>query len=197
MPFGMVGKEELAREVAAALGDWTPTQNHDQEAAFRDELQEYLSARLNAGGGRILHTSGNFVVERAYGDLECDVVVSGTLGITLKRDLTADQINRLGGKIREFQKAYTHVVVIACGSIENDAWEQLKNAYENQQGMNNDPGSTPIMFLRRREASYGKGDTAGEYPRSDEQNTRRSIVQTTTRLLQNGVDRLRSLRGDR
>lgn len=194
--MGMVGKEELGREVAAALGDWTPTENYDDDAAFRDELQEYLAARLNASGGKILDATGKIVVERAYGDLECDVVVSGTLGITIERNLTGDQITQLGGKIREFQKAYTHVVIIACGSIEDEEWEKLKTAYSNQEGLNNDPGSTPVMFLRRREANYGRGDTAENYPNTGEQNNGRSILQTTNRLLQNGLGRLRSLRED-
>lgn len=194
--MGIVGKEELARAVAAALRDWTPAEAYEQEAEFRDELHEYLDARLNAGGGKILDTSGSFVVERAYGELECDVVVSDTVGITIRRDLAADQITQLAGHIREYQKAYTHVVIIACGSIDDDQWEKLKTTYEDQQGMNNDPGSTPVMFLRRREPNYGKGDAAENYHQPDAEETGRSILQTTISLVQRRLRRLRSPRDE-
>ena len=191
MPMGMVGKEELAQEVAAALGDWTPTQAYEQEAEFRDELHAYLDARLNAGGGKTLDTSGNFVVERAYGELECDVVVSDTIGITIRRDLTADQIDQLAGRVREYQKAYTHVAIIACGSIDGDNWEKLQNTYPNQRGLNNDPGSTPVLFLRRREANYGKGDAAENYQQPDAEDPGRGILQTTVSLVQRSLRRFR------
>ena len=101
MPMGIVGKEELAREVTAALGDWTPTQAHEQEAAFQDDLHEYLDARLNAGGGKILDSGGNFVVDRVNSDVDCDVVVSDTIGITVRQDLVADEIKRLAEQVRE------------------------------------------------------------------------------------------------
>lgn len=189
--MGIVGKEELAREVAKALGDWTPDNNYEHEAAFRDELHGYLDARLNAGGGKILDSGGNFTVDRAYGELECDVVVSDTVGITIGRDLTADQITQLGGRIREYQTAYTHVVIIACGSVADTPWEKLQTTYKNQQGLNNDPGSTPVMFLRRREANYGKGDTADNYADADEHEAEQSVIRTLTTFLRNGMERLR------
>ncbi|ERH02588.1 MAG: hypothetical protein J07HN6_00626 [Halonotius sp. J07HN6] len=196
MPIGIVGKEELAREVAAALGDWTPARAYEQEAEFQAELHEYLDARLNAGGGKILDSGGNFVVERAYTELECDVVVSDTIGIAIRRDLVADQIKQLAGRIREYQKAYTHVVIIACGSIDRDEWEKLQNTYDTQQGMNNDPGSTPVLFLRRREPNYGKGDAAENYQQPGEENTERGILKTTISLVQRNLRRLRSPRDD-
>ena len=189
--MGIVGKEELAQEVAAALGEWTPTQAYEQEAAFRDELHAYLDARLNAGGGKILDTGGNFVVERAYGELECDVVVSDTIGITIRRDLTAEQIDQLAGRIREYQKAYTHVAIIACGSIDGDNWEKLQNTYPNQRGLNNNPDSTPVMFLRRREPNYGKGDAAENYQQPDAEDSGQSLLQTTVSLVQRSLRRLR------
>lgn len=195
--MGIVGQDELAREVAAALGDWTPTQAHDQESAFQDELYEYLDARLNAGGGKILDSGGNFVVQRAVGELECDVVVSDTVGVAIRRDLTADQIRQLAGYIREYQKSYTHVVIIACGSVDGDAWEKVKNTYKDQHGMNNDPGSTPVLFLRRRETNYGKGDTAENYQQSGEEDNGQSILKMTTTFVQRGLQRLRSRRDDK
>lgn len=191
MPMGTVGKEELAREVAVALRDWTPTPAYEQEDEFRDDLHGYLDARLNAGGEKILDTGGNFVVERASGELECDVVVSDTVGITIRRDLTAEQIDQLAGHVHEYQKAYTHVVIIACGSIDGDNWEKLKNTYANQQGMNNDPDSTPVMFLRRREPNYGKGDTAEKYQQPAAGDTERSILKATVSLVQRSLRRLR------
>lgn len=191
MPMGIVGKEELAQEVAAALGDWTPARAYEQEAAFQDDLHAYLDARLNAGGGKILDTGGNFVVERAHGELECDVVVSDTVGITIRRDLTAEQIDQLAGRVREYQKAYTHVAIIACGSIDGDNWEKLQHTYPNQRGLNNDPDSTPVMFLRRREPNYGKGDSAENYQQPDAEDPERSILQTTVSLVQRRLRRLR------
>ncbi|MFQ3477163.1 hypothetical protein HKK80_13060 [Halonotius sp. F2-221B] len=189
--MGIVGKEELAQEVAAALGDWTPTRAYEQEAAFQDDLHAYLDARLNAGGGKILDTGGNFVVERAHGELECDVVVSDTVGITIRRDLTAEQIDQLAGRVREYQKAYTHVAIIACGSIDGDNWEKLQHTYPNQRGLNNDPDSTPVMFLRRRETNYGKGDSAENYQQPDAEDPERNILQTTVSLVQRRLRRLR------
>ncbi|WP_133305089.1 hypothetical protein [Halonotius pteroides] len=190
MPMGIVGKEELAREVTAALGDWTPTQAHEQEAAFQDDLHEYLDARLNAGGGKILDSGGNFVVDRVNSDLDCDVVVSDTIGITVRQDLVADEIKRLAEQVREYQKSYTHVVVIACGSIDDDVWEQLQITYQDQHGMNNDPGSTPVMFLRRREVSYGNGKSAADYQQPAD-TTGESLLEMTVSAIQRRVRRLK------
>ena len=190
MPMGIVGKEELAREVTAALGDWTPTQAHEQEAAFQDDLHEYLDARLNAGGGKILDSGGNFVVDRVNSDLDCDVVVSDTIGITVRQDLVADEIKRLAEQVREYQKSYTHVVVIACGSIDDDVWEQLQVTYQDQHGMNNDPGSTPVMFLRRREVSYGNGKSAADYQQPAD-TTGESLLEMTVSAIQRRVQRLK------
>jgi len=184
MPMGIVGKEELAREVAAALGDWTPSQAYEQENEYCDELYEYLDARLNAGGRKILDPGGNFVVKRAHGEIDCDVVVSDTIGVTIREDLIAEQIEHLAGQIREYQKAYTHVVVIACGSIDGDEWEKLQNTYQNQQGMNNDPGSTPVMFLRRREYNYGKGDSAENYQQPGEDYSTQGVLETIKSFVQ-------------
>jgi hypothetical protein len=190
MPMGIVGKEELAREVTAALGDWTPTQAHEQEAAFQDDLHEYLDARLNAGGGKILDSGGNFVVDRVNSDVDCDVVVSDTIGITVRQDLVADEIKRLAEQVREYQKSYTHVVVIACGSIDDDVWEQLQVTYQDQHGMNNDPGSTPVMFLRRREVSYGNGKSAADYQQPAD-TTGESLLEMTVSAIQRRVRRLK------
>lgn len=190
MPMGIVGKEELAREVTAALGDWTPTQAHEQEAAFQDDLHEYLDARLNAGGGKILDSGGNFVVDRVNSDVDCDVVVSDTIGITVRQDLVADEIKRLAEQVREYQKSYTHVVVIACGSIDDDVWEQLQVTYQDQHGMNNDPGSTPVMFLRRREVSYGNGKSAADYQQPAD-TAGESLLEMTVSAIQRRVRRLK------
>ena len=190
MPMGIVGKEELAREVTTALGDWTPTQAHEQEAAFQDDLHEYLDARLNAGGGKILDSGGNFVVDRVNSDVDCDVVVSDTIGITVRQDLVADEIKRLAEQVREYQKSYTHVVVIACGSIDDDVWEQLQVTYQDQHGMNNDPGSTPVMFLRRRKVSYGNGKSAADYQQPAD-TTGESLLEMTVSAIQRRVRRLK------
>jgi len=191
MPIGIVDKEALANAVAAALSDWTAAQAYDQESAFRDDLYTYLSARLNAGGGKPLDTGGNFVVNRTYDDLVCDVVVSDTVGIAVYQDLTAGRINHLHEQMSESLKAYTHVVIIACGSVDEAAWEQLRDFYEDQHGMNNDPGSTPVMFLRRHEAHYGHGDRAENYE-SDTSEAKTSLLTTTQTVIQKGLRKLRS-----
>jgi len=191
MPIGIVDKEALANAVAAALSDWTAAQAYDQESAFRDDLYTYLSARLNAGGGKPLDTGGNFVVNRTYDDLVCDVVVSDTVGIAVYQDLTAGRINHLHEQMPESLKAYTHVVIIACGSVDEAAWEQLRDFYEDQHGMNNDPGSTPVMFLRRHEAHYGHGDRAENYE-SDTSEAKTSLLTTTQTVIQKGLRKLRS-----
>ena len=83
MPMGIVGKEELAREVAAALGDCTPTQAYEQAHEFRADLHAYLDARLNPGAGQILDTGCNFCVQRASRKLNCDYVLSELVRVTL------------------------------------------------------------------------------------------------------------------
>ena len=190
MPMGIVDKEELADEVAVALSDWTAARAYEQESGFQDDLHAYLDARLNAGGKEILDTGGNFVVDRTDGELECDVVVSNTIGIAVFQDLTASRIKRLDQQIEAYLKAYTHVIIIACGSTDDAAWENLRDSYEGQQGMNNDPGSTPVMFLRRFETNYGKGDSADNYD-PDEPDPGGSIFQTIQTLIQSGLQKLR------
>ena len=141
-------------------------------------------------GGNILDTGGNFVVDRTDGDLECHIVVSNSIGIAVFQDLTARRIKRLHQQIQAYLKAYTHVIIIACGSTDDAAWENLRDSYEGQQGMNNDPGSTPVMFLRRFETNYGKGDSADNYE-SDEPGSDGSILQTVQTQIQSGLQKLR------
>ncbi|ERH06469.1 MAG: hypothetical protein J07HN4v3_02087 [Halonotius sp. J07HN4] len=193
MPIGIVDKEALANAVAAALSDWTATQAYDQESGFRDDLYTYLNARINAGGDKTLDTGGNFVVDRTYDDIVCDVVVSDTVGIAVYRDLTASRISNLHEQMPESLNSYTHVVIIACGSVDEAAWEQLRDFYGDQQGMNNDPGSTPVMFLRRYEANYGRGDRAENYE-SDTSKTKTSLFTTIQTVMHKGLRKLRSQR---
>jgi len=56
--------------------------------------------------------------------------------------------------------------------------------------MNNDPGSTPVMFLRRFETNYGKGDSAENYE-SDEAKPDGSVLQTIQTQIQSGLQKLR------
>ena len=193
MPIAIVDKEALANAVAAALSDWTAARAYDQESAFRDDLYTYLNARLNAGGGKTLDTGGNFVVNRTYDERVCDVVVSDTVGIAVYNDLTASRISHLHEQLPESLNAHTHVVIIACGSVAEAAWEQLPESYKDQQGMNNEPGSTPVMFLRRHEANYGHGDRAENYE-SDTSEAKTSLLTTAQTVIQKGLRKLRSQR---
>ena len=91
-----------------------------------------IDIRLNAGGKEILDTGGNFVVDRTDDEDECHVVVSNTIGIAVFQDLTASRIKRLHQQIQAYLKAYTHVIIIACGSTDDAAWENLRDSYEGQ-----------------------------------------------------------------
>lgn len=191
-----VGNEELLREVSAALSDWTPTRSYSQESEFQDEMEEYLTARLNADGSESILSARNVLVDRTHGQLECDVVVSDAIGIIVKQNPTASQFETLQQLIPEYRKTYTHVIIIACGTFDKNGWEQLKEAFKTQTGISPTPANTPVLFMHREEATYGKGDSAENYRETETQDTGEHVLVRLKKKLVRGVQSVRSTHND-
>jgi len=191
------GNEQLAREVASAIEDWTPSEDYDHESKFQNELQEYLDRRLNEGGDMMLGPKEDIVVEREHGNVNGDVVVNGTVGIEMKRDLNNSNTSRLRGQIEEYQKEYSHVIPVACGINDMDGWRKLKNDYENQMDMGMNPDNAPVKFIYKQKSDYGKGDSADNYQRSGSGNSQQDVeLDELVNVIEDGVKGYKSLSGD-
>jgi hypothetical protein len=183
--------QNLARKVASATEEWSPSEDHNHESSFQNELQQYLDRRLNSSN---TITSGEIVVEREHGNVNGDVVVNGDIGIEMKRDFTNSQAKKLRGQIEEYQKEYTHVICCACGIEDMDGWRKLRNDYENQAiGMN--PDSAPVKFIHKQKGNYGADGSTGEYPAGGGGNNDVDLDEIAE-VLQSGVTGYRSLAGD-
>ncbi|TKR27914.1 hypothetical protein [Natronomonas salsuginis] len=155
--------QQLARKVASAIEHWNPSKAYGHESKFQNELQEYLDQRLNEGSSMMFAEKNDIIVEREHGNVNGDVVVNGSIGIELKRDLNNSQTKKLRGQIEEYKKEYTHVIALACGIDDMDGWRKLKNDYENGSNMGMDPNSAPVKFIHKSKSNYGEGKAADSY----------------------------------
>lgn len=189
--------QQLARDVVSAIEEWTPSDAYGHESKFQNELQEYLDRRLNANSGMMMGGSEEIVVEREHGNANGDVVVNGEIGIEMKRDLTNSQTNTLRGQIEEYQKEYTHVIVVACGINDMDGWRKLKNDYENQSGVGMDFDSAPVKFIYKQKLNYGEGDSAADYETTSGDSLQEGEgVEEIAKAVEDGVKGYQSLTGD-
>lgn len=187
--------QQLARTVATAIEEWTPSEAHGHESKFQNELQEYLDKRLNADSGMMMGGSKEIVVEREHGNINGDVVVDGDIGIELKRNLTNSQTNTLRGQIENYQKEYTHVIVLACGIEDMDGWRKLKNDYENQTGMEFD--KVPVKFIHKQKANYGQGRSTEDYTdQGGDRSQGGEGVEEVAETIEQGIEGYKSLTGD-
>ncbi len=193
--MSLSGNQQLARTVATAIEEWTPSEAHGHESKFQNELQEYLDKRLNADSGMMMGGSKEIVVEREHGNINGDVVVNGEIGIELKRDLTNNQTNTLRGQIENYRKEYTHVIVLACGIEHMDGWRKLKNDYENQTGMEFD--KAPVKFIHKQKANYGQGSHTDDYTDPDRNRPQNGEgIEEVAETIEQGVEGYKSLTGD-
>lgn len=176
-----------------AVEEWTPQEDYDHESKFQNDLQEYLDKRLNASQG--FGQQQEVVVEREHGTARGDVVVDGTVGIEMKRDLTNGQINTLRGQLEEYQAEYDHVLSVACGIEDRDGWRKLKNEYENNT-MGFNASSAPVQFIHKPKSEYGSGDTADNYASSGAGGLDNAVDADLEQVVQEGVEGYRSLTGD-
>jgi len=136
----------------------------------------------------------DIVVEREHGTANGDVVVNGEIGIEMKRNLSNSQTNTLRGQIENYQKSYTHVIVVACGIDDMDGWRKLKNDYENQPiGMGSD--RSPVKFIHKHKSNYGSGNSAEKYSISDNSNGADGAEELAN-VIEDGLEGYRSLTGD-
>lgn len=192
--MSLTGNEQLARQVVSAIEEWTPSEAFDHESKFQNELQEYLDLRLNSGENMMMGHNEEIVVEREHGTANGDVVVNGEVGIEMKRNLSNSQTNTLRGQIENYQKEYTHVIVVACGIDDMDGWRKLKNDYENQPvGIGSD--SAPVKFIHKHKSNYGGGDSVDNYSISDSSNGADGAEELAN-VIEDGIVGYRSLTGD-
>lgn len=189
--------QQLARAVATAIEEWTPSEAYDHESKFQNELQEYLDKRLNTNRGMMVGGNKETVVEREHGNVNGDVVVNGDIGIELKRDLTNSQTKKLRGQIEEYRKEYTHVIALACGIQDMDGWRKLKNDYENQAGMGMEFDKAPVKFIHKRKENYGQGLSSEDYTdRSENKSQEGEGIEEIAETIEQGIEGYKSLTGD-
>ena len=192
--MSLTGNDQLARQVVSAIEEWTPSEAYDHESKFQNELQEYLDLRLNSEDNMMMGHNEDIVVEREHGTANGDVVVNGAIGIEMKRNLSNSQTNTLRGQIENYQKSYTHVIVVACGIEDMDGWRKLKNDYESQPiGMGSE--SAPVKFIHKQKSNYGSGDSADNYSMAGGSNSADG-VEELAKVVENGIEGYKSLTGD-
>jgi hypothetical protein len=187
---------QLARKVSSAVEEWIPSKAHGHESKFQNELQDYLDKRLNAEDSMTLGPSEDIVVEREHGSVNGDVVVNGSIGIEMKRNLDNGQTNTLRGQIENYQEEYTHVIVVACGIDDTDGWRKLKNKYEKQTGIDMGHDTAPVKFIHKRESNYGRGESADKYVGENGSGQAGDEIEQLASVLEDGVRGYQSLTGD-
>lgn len=83
------GDHQTFQQVVDAMERWIPEKKYRRETKFRDDLQDYLDAQLNSGGGGVLGggmSQQDHVVSVEHGKVNADVCVNDQIGIELKRD---------------------------------------------------------------------------------------------------------------
>lgn len=153
------GGQQLYQDVLRAVDAWIPSKAYGHESKFQNELQEFLDAELNAGGGGgfglDLGGGGERVVERESGRARADIVVNQTVGIEMKRELSNSQTKKLRGQIEEYLDEYPFVIVCACGIQDMDGWRRLKNTYSRGGGGLGLNGGT-VDFVHKDPDYYGQ-----------------------------------------
>jgi hypothetical protein len=190
------GNQALARSVASAIEDWTPSEAYGHESKFQNELQTYLDRRLNADNSMMMRGNRDVVVEREHGNVNGDVVVNGDIGIEMKRNLTNSQTKKLRGQIEEYQKEYTHVIALACGIKDMDGWRKLKNDYENQVGTGMAPDDAPVKFIHKQKVNYGTENTTQNYTDSTGGAQAEAGADELVEIIEDGMKGYQSLTGD-
>lgn len=188
-----IANEQLAQDVKRAVEEWTPQEDYGHESKFQNDLQDYLDRRLNSSSG--FGMQEEIVVEREHGTARGDVVVNGSVGIEMKRDLTNGQINTLRGQLEEYQSEYDYVLSVACGIEDRDGWRKLKNEYQHDS-FDFDPSSAPVRFIHKPKSEYGSGKTASDYAGAEAGSLDNAYDADLEQAVREGVEGYRSLTGD-
>lgn len=148
----------LSQEVIGYVEEWIPERSYRTESKFQNDLQSYLDYRLNEQGGQGLGGGmggrQQIPVKREYGQVNADVAVGGDIGIELKRDFTNSNKHRLSGQIKDYQKEFPCVLVVACGISDMDGWRELENEYGGMGGLG--MNQSQVHFIHKRKEYFGK-----------------------------------------
>jgi hypothetical protein len=148
--FGGTGQE-----VWRLVQDWTPSEVHGHERKYQSDLQEYLDAELNGGGGGFGMGGGqSHAVSTERGTAYGDVVVDDTVGIELKRNFSNSQKRKLRGQLEDYGDNYDFVIACACGVEDTDGWREVENKFSGgQRGMME---MTEYRFIIKRREDFGR-----------------------------------------
>jgi hypothetical protein len=118
----------LFNKVYDIIEDWEPEKDYPNENGFRDDLLSFLREELNKSKDDLFGGGKRVSVKKEDGRGLCDIAVNGRVGIELKKDLRKKaQIDRLGGQIIRYKKAYDNIIVVLVGDGYPDAEEDLKD----------------------------------------------------------------------
>lgn len=151
----MIGGQ-IGPRVWDLVQQWTPSKEYGHEREFQSELQEYLDAELNEGGGMGLGMGGGqgHAVSTERGTAYGDVVVDDTVGIELKRNFSNSQKRKLRGQLEDYGDNYEFVIAVACGIEDTDGWREVQQKFSSQnRGMME---MTEYRFEIKRRDNFGQ-----------------------------------------
>lgn len=128
----------LFDEVLSVVKNWEPKARYPTEAGYRDDLAKYLREELNRSGPFDIRQRRH-KVKMEHGRSLAGIAVDEKVGIELKKDLkTRPVVDRLSGQVRRFRNNYSDVIVVLCGKISEEAYDE-------------------VLELERNPGPYGQG----------------------------------------
>ncbi|MFQ6137321.1 MAG: hypothetical protein ACE5PM_09110 [Candidatus Hydrothermarchaeales archaeon] len=115
----------LFDEVLDIVESWTPSKEYPREEGYRDDLANYLRKELKKGGP-FGPAPRRHKVKREHGRSLADIAIDERIGVELKKDLKSrPAIDRLSGQVRRFKKNYSDIIVVLCGNITEEAYDEV------------------------------------------------------------------------
>lgn len=127
--------QSLFDMVTQAIQDWIPKEKYPTEGKYVDDLGEFLRRKLKRredAGSYILGSgsSEEHVVQKEAGRHLADIGIDNKIGIELKLNLKKKrQMDTLVGQVEGFLEAYSYVIVVLCGDVEQEKIDVLKHRF--------------------------------------------------------------------
>lgn len=169
--FGMGG--QLGPRVYQLVDAWVPEKAYRSESKFQADLQNFLEAEFNSGGGGLFGSNRTYAIRRERGNARADITVDDEVGIELKRDVTNSGLRRLRDQIHDYAREYPYVIICACGLKQTGKWNEFRQEYEGQQGGLGFQQGPVIRFVEKHKdggtftGSNGRGGPGGGNPFGD------------------------------
>jgi hypothetical protein len=121
--------------VLQTIKDWNPKAEYSTERQYRDDLLAFLREHLNSSGSGEVSSAiwgfgypGHHFIKKEAGRSLADIGIDDEIGIELKRNLRRkSQVNRLIGQVVDYLGGYSYVIIVLCGSADQETVDGLKH----------------------------------------------------------------------